>query len=345
MKKIIIKILIVSIFILLSFNLLGEVYFSNTYEESKWQNLLLQKNSLKTFQQKKEWLDEIILLFSESDRIDDLVLYLGEISTIEKDEIFLDLLYFNLHNLYWNMGLKDIAIFYALKINEQNYSINYKSSNIGYYIAKRIITTDAPFKIKEKMYKLLFNKYYDKIDVPFMLYEFSNLYRKNFDIDSAVSLLTKFIRTSPHYNNEEANIDLRKIRKEINFYNSNKRWIYQDLNKLIKNIKSAIIKRNKKRLDRYVSQIGFFGKVSQKINKRGWTYQEIKIDRRWPNKIIFAKSLEEYSGDQEAYLKTSNWNTIGMHIWYFYFKRVDYPYNPNIDGGWEWKGIYFGQRY
>jgi hypothetical protein len=45
----------------------------------------------------------------------------------------------------------------------------------------------------------------------------------------------------------------------------------------------------------------------------------------------------------EATLKTTGWN-FRPPIWYLYFRRVDFPADPEINGQWEWAGVYFGEK-
>ena len=45
----------------------------------------------------------------------------------------------------------------------------------------------------------------------------------------------------------------------------------------------------------------------------------------------------------KAFLRTSNWS-YRVGTWYFYFRRIDFPSDPEIDGRWEWAGIYFGEK-
>ena len=87
---------------------------------------------------------------------------------------------------------------------------------------------------------------------------------------------------------------------------------------------------------------GFRIKCFQRNSGINWTLNELQIQKRWTNRIIFADKSEEFSNDSEVYLKTTNWNFPNMRTWYLYFKRIDYPYDNNINRGWEWSGVYFG---
>jgi hypothetical protein len=53
--------------------------------------------------------------------------------------------------------------------------------------------------------------------------------------------------------------------------------------------------------------------------------------------------LAPFSNDREAYLKTTDWN-FRPPTWYLYFRKADFPANPDVNGQWEWAGIYFGEK-
>ena len=62
------------------------------------------------------------------------------------------------------------------------------------------------------------------------------------------------------------------------------------------------------------------------------------------SRVIADDQLDVYSNSGEAYLRTTNWN-YRIPTWYLYFRRVDYPPDPEINGRWEWAGIYLGERF
>ena len=60
--------------------------------------------------------------------------------------------------------------------------------------------------------------------------------------------------------------------------------------------------------------------------------------------IRYNAELDPISNEREAYLETWNWQyQVGK--WYFYFSKIDYPADPELNGKWEWAGIYFGDKH
>ena len=60
------------------------------------------------------------------------------------------------------------------------------------------------------------------------------------------------------------------------------------------------------------------------------------------NRIRYSSELDGASNPNEAYLRTWGWSTY-VSVWYLYFRKVDFPIDPEIHGRWEWAGIYFGE--
>ncbi|MCG8572276.1 MAG: hypothetical protein MJB14_19255 [Spirochaetes bacterium] len=320
--------------------------FADEYQNSKWQELqskitLLQKN----LEEKIEWADEVYLLFMEADKKEELVQYFTEMAIHFKDDIFSSYLYFVVSDIYWGMEKKEISLYYITQVKEEIFPVKYDYQEIGFLISLRKIKFDHYQQLKLDNCHILITEYADLIDDVQVLNEMAALYKEQFDIKNAIATMEKILKITDNKKIKDHNINLAKIREEIQFYHSSKDWIYQDLQELINKIKSAIQRKNRKLLDSYVSDVDFQIKFFQTEMQFNWTYREIAVHLRWNNNIVFSRNLEEYSNENEAFLETKNWSLRQMRVWYFYFKRINYPYDEKIDGGWEWKGIYFGNYY
>lgn len=304
--------------------------------------LIQQKDNLINYDEIINWSNDVKILFLDNGKNKELVQFFGELSEDEKKSDIKDLINFIVSDFIWELGNKDIAVFYMLKVSEDSYSIEYNYNPIGYYIAKRIINSDSSNNIKKKMYDILLTNYKNIIDIPYTLYELSELYKKELDIANSLQIMKEILKYSGNnvYINE--NLSIYDIKNEINYHTIKKQWIYQDLETLVNNIKEAIQKRDKAELDSYVSKNDFIVELFQKESKFKWNYRQLDIQKKWVTRIDFSTKLEDFSNSNEAYLKTSNWGFIEMRVWYFYFKRVNYPYDIKVNNGWEWAGIYLG---
>jgi len=60
-------------------------------------------------------------------------------------------------------------------------------------------------------------------------------------------------------------------------------------------------------------------------------------------RLYYENILDGASNSHEAYLKTWGW-TERIATWYLYFRKVDFPADPEVHGRWEWAGIYYGEK-
>lgn len=127
----------------------------------------------------------------------------------------------------------------------------------------------------------------------------------------------------------------------IDFNKSPKNWTFPSLAALESAIREAIYRYQPKKLDRYRSKVNFFA-VSWKQDENASTGQVdfSMANYMHGNRITCDKQLTPGPTTNEAYLRTRGWTT--MPVWYFYFREVNFPADPDIHGTWEWAGIYIG---
>ena len=127
------------------------------------------------------------------------------------------------------------------------------------------------------------------------------------------------------------------------FKESRRNWTWENLDDLVREIQTAIATRNMHRLVRNRAQANFFAmswKQDAADQNAGVQFDLGPFLLR--NRIRYASELEPQSNAREAYLWTSGWEAR-IPTWYLYFRKIDYPADPNIHNNWEWAGIYFGE--
>ena len=136
----------------------------------------------------------------------------------------------------------------------------------------------------------------------------------------------------------------KTAKRLIDFNNSSKSWTYENLNDLLRNVKSALKSSDSGWLEGIRSKVNFFA-MSWKTDENSANAQsELNLSAYMTEKPInFSTTLDEMSTPSEAYLRTWGWNT-SPNIWYLYFRKVNFPADQNIHGRWEWAGIYFGEK-
>ena len=136
----------------------------------------------------------------------------------------------------------------------------------------------------------------------------------------------------------------KNARHLVDFNNSSKDWTFESLPALEAAVKKAINNYDWRSLDKYKAKVNFFS-MSWKQDENDANAQEEFSMYSWMRgkRIRYNDSLDEASNPNEAYLRTWGWNSY-VPVWYLYFRKVDFPLDPDIHGNWEWAGIYLGNK-
>ena len=132
------------------------------------------------------------------------------------------------------------------------------------------------------------------------------------------------------------------VMENLTFHASRKTWIMPSLEELVETIKYAIQTQNAPLLTRLQSDNFFLMHWTQDTSD-SFTHIPMNLGGFLTHRIRYRNELDSYSNNREAFLWTSGW-TWKIPIWYLYFRKIDYPANPDINGQWEWAGIYIGER-
>lgn len=305
----------------------------NQYQNTLWTNALALYDENMELDAKISWL-------GNAAKLEQPIESFLPLATQTNDSAFRSYLYFFISDFYWQKNEMIHAVFYMNKVRSEDYDILYNGNPLGCAVGLRLIKLKEYPELRICMYKMLLERFGDRVDELFLMYELSQLYKEQYDMKSAVEVMEEMVRLSAKSRVKDDRIDMTQIQEEINFFYSKKGWIYKDLNKLINDIKYAIDTRNKKRLYSFIPDdfiVRFFDPTIPQ-----WGVRELSIPSRWGRNIRFSPKFAEISTEDEVYLETTGWVFPQLTTWYLYFKRVDYPYDNNINGGWEWKGIYFG---
>ena len=133
-------------------------------------------------------------------------------------------------------------------------------------------------------------------------------------------------------------------RQLIDFANSSKDWTFETLDALVGAVKRGISSYDPAALERCKSKVNFFA-MSWHQEETDMNAQESFSMRSFMrgNKITYNDKIDPSSSPTEAYLRTTGWSTY-VNVWYLYFRKVNFPADPEIHGRWEWAGIYYGEK-
>jgi tetratricopeptide (TPR) repeat protein len=192
-------------------------------------------------------------------------------------------------------------------------------------------------------YKELLARFSDQIDEGSTWFYMAKTYEALGEWEQAVLAYTNFLKFPDTAISGYTDVH-RQIMKTLAFHNSDKQWTRNNLDDLVAMIKTAINEKDARTLSRLRAGVNFFA--------MSWDQDESAVSTQSMfdlgaflrgSRVSYASGLDPESNAQEAYLQTAGWS-YRVPTWYLYFRKIYYPGDPEINGRWEWAGIYFGEK-
>jgi tetratricopeptide (TPR) repeat protein len=145
-----------------------------------------------------------------------------------------------------------------------------------------------------------------------------------------------------------------RVHALVDLAQTDRSWIRQDLNDLMAQLRRSILTNDTITMENLRAKVGFFAvswdntdivdTASEAFDVRLFLRSLVR-DANYGSgtEVRFSDKLDEASNEGEAYLRSTGWN-YRIPTWYFYFRRVEYPADPDINGAWEWAGVFFGEK-
>ena len=135
-----------------------------------------------------------------------------------------------------------------------------------------------------------------------------------------------------------------KARNLVEFNKSSKSWTFESLDALVAAVNRSISWGDYNTLEKYRSEVNFFSMSWRQDETQKNSIANFKMrDFMLGNRIRYNQELDPSSTPNEAFLRTWGWSSY-VNVWYLYFRKVNFPLDPNIHGQWEWAGIYYGEK-
>ena len=259
------------------------------------------------------------------------------------------------YNAYWLLmtayayletNAEPIAQYYFERIINNYNDLLIQGKSIHLICLEHLIQITANPVNRISYFNQLTSRFPDKVNTTEIYYRLSQEYEKTGEWDQVLKATELFLEQDdastiqiaeyPNaYTNAKNLVELNKSPKD---------WAYESLDDLVDTIKKAISTYDYKTLDQCRSKANFFA-MSWRQDETDSNAQESfsMHDFMLGNKIRYSQELDESSSATEAYLRTSGWNQY-VTVWYLYFRKINFPADPNIHGQWEWAGIYFGEK-
>ena len=278
-------------------------------------------------------------------KYNDLILYLTDHVERNPDDKY---------NAYWllmtayayiQMRQDRVAEYYFERIIKNYPDLRVKDQSVHFLCLERLIQISTNHENRIQYFNTLINRFPSNVSITEMYVRLAREYEQIGEWTKALKTYTLFLE-QPDASSIQIT-DMHDIynyaRNMIDFNNSPKNWTFKTLDELANAVKTAIYRYQPRKLDEYRSKVNFFT-VSwrQDDSIPTGSVDFSMLNYMHGNRITVTEELIPGPTINEAYLKSKGW-TLAVPTWYFYFRKVNYPANPEIHGTWEWAGIYIGE--
>lgn len=261
----------------------------------------------------------------------------------------------DIYNSYWllmtayaylSTGSEPMAEYYFDRTLQTCDDLLVKGNSIHFLCLQNLIQISKTPAHRINYFNQLINRFPQNINTTELYYRLALEYEKDNQWNQALKTYTLFL--------EEPDASIIQIPGEpdayknarhlVDFNNSSKDWTFETLPELEAAIKKAIRNYDWRTLDKYKAKVNFFS-MSWRQDEMDANSQEDFSLRSYAlgRRIRYSDTLDKLSNPNEAYLRTTGWSTY-VSVWYLYFRKINYPLDPDINGNWEWAGIYIGNK-
>ena len=244
---------------------------------------------------------------------------------------------------YSRENADSVAALYYDRILKNYPDLMINGESIHYACIRRLITLSQEAERRIELRRELIARFPERIDMGAELFLLGADYEVVGDWDAALDSYRRFM---PHYASEIPGRPdaLQHARTFIDLATIPKDWTYESLDELLRVIKVAMSTGNARNLSRMRAKVGFFAMDWHQNREDGNSQVLFDFNAFMArSRIQFSPELDPASNSREAFLRTWGW-TERIAIWYLYFRKIDFPADPEVHGRWEWAGIYFGEK-
>lgn len=236
-----------------------------------------------------------------------------------------------------------LAIHYYDRILKNHPDLLVSGTTLHYQCLQELLTLVKEPRARIEYYKELIARFGEYIDTGAAYYFLASSYEQVGEWEQAMRVYQKFLT----YPETQIPGDPRahvKVREKVEFYYSDKSWTAENLELLVKEVRQAILTRNTRALLTYKARVNFFTMSWSQADADDSVSMVFDIGAfLQASRVQADDDLDIDSNAGEAFLRTTRWS-YRIPTWYLYFRKVDFKPDPDINGRWEWAGIYFGEK-
>lgn len=259
------------------------------------------------------------------------------------------------YNAYWLLmtayaylenEAEPVAEYYFERIINNYNDLMVQGKSIHFICLEHLIQISESPANRITYFNQLISRFPNNVSTTELFYRLAKEYEKEGEWKQAVRTYTQYLEQD-----DASTLQIQgypnaylSTKQFIDFSNSSKDWTFESLDALVSAVKNGISNYNYRSLDKYKSKVNFFAMSWRQI-ETDVNAQESFSMRSFMrgNRIRYSAELDPSSSPTEAYLRTTGWSTY-VNVWYLYFRKVNFPADPEIHGRWEWAGIYFGEK-
>ncbi len=272
-----------------------------------------------------------------------LVNFLSEIVQKEPDSTYNASYLLSIAWAYSQTNANEVAALYYDRILKNYNDLIINGESIHRACLRRLITL-SPDPAKRIEYRReLLSRFSDTIDMGKELFLLGNDYEAIGDWESSLEAYRRFL--SSYATEVEGKPDaLQYAQQFIDLATIRKDWTYETLNDLINAVSVAMANNNARALSNIRAKVGFFAMDWYQDKTDGNSQVLFDFSAFTAGSRLYRDAnLDPSSNSREAFLRTWGW-TERISVWYLYFRKVNFPADPEVHGRWEWAGIYFGEK-
>lgn len=277
---------------------------------------------------------------------DQLIIFLTDWIERHPDDIYNTYWLYITASIYMQSNADPIAEYYFDRILNNYPDIMVQNRSVHFQCLRHLIRISTVPANRIKYFNELISRFPTNVSITELYERLALEYEKEGEWTQAIRAYSQFLEQPDAQTLQIAGVPdaYENARQLVDFNNSPKDWTFESLDALEAAIKTAISRYDWRSLDKYKAKVNFFT-INWNQDRSASNAQEVFSMRSFMrgNRIRYNANLDESSTPNEAYLRTSGWSQY-ISVWYLYFRKVNFPADPEIHGRWEWAGIYFGEK-
>lgn len=291
-------------------------------------------------------INRIANLYYSGDNQDDMILFLTNWVESHPDDTYNAYWLYLVASSYLSNKAEPVAEYYYERILNNYSDLLVNGKSLHFSCLQHLIQISKSTENRIAYFNRLINNFPQNVSITEMYVRLAREYENAGEWDEALKSYALFLEQPDCSAIQIAGISdaYTKARQMVNFAKSSKDWTFESLDALEKAVKRAISRYDWRSLDKYRTKVNFFA-MSWKSSESDTNALENFSMHNFMvgNRIRFSAELDDTSTPTEAYLRTWGWSSY-VNVWYLYFRKIDFPADPEIHGRWEWAGIYFGEK-